>query len=505
MGADQFLERWLKTMGSGVEPPHRVWVDRFCREGSALLARRGPQGGRLLVLIATDRAAEQVLEFVLKKAFAIDRFERIWDPSAAEVFGVDSGALAELGVGVWQAYRVGDEARDHANQVFKQLTAVEKNRLPSTVQWSASTGSLIRSLRGAVVRGDRDAVDAHLSELRGRRLADRFHFDFLSLWSKARLDPGAVATSSELKTVLDRRYPVPIPRALLQVVAEAVLECAVARPGNGGSGGRGLEEQARDAGEILPEALIERACLLPSTEGAVFRALSSIARGELVLWDGDEELIKERVGSELLAALPVVMLEPELASEFPASSPVESRELVLGQVVAATADEPAAVPEHSIQQLITFAVHGDGAAAKALRGWWDLLASPSRVDWRSRSDFFADWLEESADSATDDPVCWLGWLKLLAAGEASPDDAGSGFSYSELPLFEDEGEPDSDALSRVLEELIGSDELRSRLLEVLPALLDAWEACQLPPSHLDRVSQSLAEVLQFGVLIDQDL
>ena len=108
------------------------------------------------------------------------------------------------------------------------------------------------------------------------------------------------------------------------------------------------------------------------------------------------------------------------------------------------------------------------------------------------------------DSAADDPVCWLGWLTLLASGEASPDDPGSGFSYSELPLFEDERGPDSDALSRVLEEVVGSDELRPGLLEVLPALLDAWEVSQLPPSHLDRVSQSLAEVLQFGVLIDQD-
>jgi hypothetical protein len=453
-------------------------------------------------LIATDRASEQVLEFVLKKAFAIDRFERIWDSPAEAIFGVGSEVLASLGIGVWQAYRVGDEARVHADQVFKQLTTVERNRLPCTVQWSASTGSLIRSLRGAVTRGDREAVDAHLSELKGRRLADRFHFDFLSLWSKARLEPGTVAASPELHTVLDRNYSVPITMALLQVVASAILDREVPRPEAKGSMGTEFLQRVRGAGLPLPEALIERGCLLPSAEGAVFRALSSIGRGEFVLWKGDEELIKERVGIELLADLPAV--KPKTEPVTPDSNADESRLLALLRALAAGAGDPGAVAEDTVRQLIEFAVQGDGFTAMQLRGWWDRLATAAQIQWASRFDFLSDWVEVPEELASDDPVCWLGWLKLLASGEASPDDAGSGFSYSDLPLFEDEQNPDSGALSSVLEDLVGSDELRPRLLEVLPALLDAWEGSQFAGAHLDRVSQSLAVLLQFGVLIDED-
>ena len=504
MRVDQFLERWLEAIGAVDEPSHRVWAERFCREGSALTVCPGKDGARLLLLIATDRAAEQVLEFVLRKAFVIERFERIWEPSSDELLAVDAEAFADLGIGVWQAYRVSEEARDHAERVFRQLTVVERNRLPATVQWSASTGSLIRSLRGAVDRGDREAVEAHLSELKGRALADRFHFDFLSLWSKAKLEPGSVAASSELHTVLDRRYSVPVPKALLQVVAGAALDSEVARPGEGRNRGSDFVARLRETGAPFPAALVQRGCLLPSAEGAVFRALSSIGGGSLALWNGDEELIKERVGGELLAELPptVPKLDPEpLVLD---SREDDSRLLALLRELAAGADDPEAVSEKAVLQLAELALRGDGYVTKELREWWSRLAPVSQAQWASRSGFLAEWLDLPEESGAEGPGSWLGWLQMLAAGEASPDDAGSGFSYSDLPLFEDERNPDSAALDEVLNRLVGEEEFRPRLLEVLPALFKAWEEGRFAESHLDRVSQSLADVLVFGVLISED-
>lgn len=504
MRADQFLEQWSGAIAAVDESSHRVWAERFCREGSALMVCPGKDGARLLLLIATDRAAEQVLEFVVRKAFAIERFERIWEPSSQELLGVDAEVFADLGIGVWQAYRVSEEARDHADGVFKQLTVVERNRLPSTVQWSASTGSLIRSLRGAVDRGDREAVEAHLSELKGRALADRFHFDFLSLWSKAKLEPGSVAASSELHTVLDRGYSVPVPKALLQVVAGAALDSEVARPGEDGAGGSDFVARLREVAAPFPSALVQRGCLLPSAEGAVFRALSSIGGGALVLWSGDEELIRERVGSDLLAELPAATPKPD--PEPLVSDPREddSRLLALLRELAAGVDDPDAVSEEAVLQLTEFALRGDGYVTKELREWWSRLAPASQTKWASRSDILADWLEVPEESGVEGPASWLGWLQMLAAGEASPDDAGSGFSYSDLPLFEGEQNPDWAALDEVLKRLVGEDEFRPRLLEVMPALLEAWGGSRFAESHLDRVSQSLAEVLVFGVLISED-
>ncbi len=508
MGTDQFLERWSKAMGAAVKPPHSVWAERFRREGSALMACPAKDGGCLLILIATDRAAEQVLDFIVRKAFAIDRFERIWGASSEEVFGVDDEVLSDLGIGVWQAYRVSEEVRAHADEVFERLTTVERSRLPSTVEWNASTGSLIRSLRGAVARSDREAVRAHLSELKGRGLADRFHFDFLSLWSKAKLEPADVASSQELSTVLDSDYSVPIPRALLQVVAGAVLDSSVARPGDDGAGGRELAELVREGRAPFPESLFQRGGLLPTAEGAVFRALSSIGSGERVLWSGDEELIQGRVGDSLLAELPATgpKLEPASQPAPQVQDPNADDILLLSlcRELASKADEPATVAQDCVLKLIQFADRGDGYATKEVRGWWERLEPGAKSEWASRSNFLADWLEVPEGPAADSPICWLGWLKLLSAGQASPDEAGSGFSYEDLPLFENNQFPESEALASVLGELASSAELSPRLFEVLPALLEAWEVSDLAAAHCDRVSQSLAEAVQYCALITED-
>jgi hypothetical protein len=492
MRAETFLQSWSSISGREVTDAQRVWVERFCREGSALLEFK-PEGlDPHLLLVAKDRAKARLLEFVLRKAFASDRLQPLWGEGQACVTAAQHSVLEGLGVGSWSLYRFGVQDRKHVGTVYKQLTEVEVHRLPSVVPLQSSTGALIRALRRAVDQGDQEKCTELLGELRGRSLTDRYQHDFLALWAQAKLDPIAVAEGSLLRDVLALDQP-EVPAALLEVVGDAVIRTCL-YPGLGESSQDPLVEALKAGKAKVPVKLVDRALTLKSEVGAVMRTLASIRDGEHLLLPGDLAILEECPASVLADKVPGPTVDRQTKYQVFETANEEIATSGLSTETARALDE--------------LYLAGEIQARAYLDEWWDRLDPESRARQTQGIVLFEKRAGEEAapkESDQQDVRDWLTWLTRLKEGSAEPDRAGSGFSYDELPLVDrpDAG-PGLGALCALLEELAGDEALVQKVVEVLPSILDAWAVSELDRPVSREFSTALGAVIQFGLLLSED-
>ena len=500
MRPEEFLEGWSSVSGVAVTPAQRVWVDRYCRDGSALLEFKSAQKDAYLLLVARDRARARQLEFVVRKAFALGRLQPLWAEAENCVSDAQRARLENLGVGSWSIYKIED--RVHVGAVYGQLTMVELNRLPSAVQWQSSTGALIRSLRGAVGRGDRATADQLLLELRGRVLTDRFQHDFLALWSRAKLEPASVLGSEELRSALEHKSP-GIPTALLQIVGDVVVGAAVFPALEHGGGAARLVEELRQGNAPMPGALIERGCILDSEFGALMRVLVSIRDQKLGLWEGDRRALEGSPGGCLLEYLPEApggrLAPPAEEPGAPQASKYSTFERAEKELLGGGLGQVTALA------LVRYHESGELLAGRYLREWWESLELAERQERAQEVELFSVWLGADLLGKGETPQDWLSWLQSLSAGSAQPDEGGAGFSYEDLPLVPCSSDRASlAALTDVLEVLALKEEAVGQVLEVLPEIFRAWGTSDLAPADSGRLAEAVGAVLEMGVLYSED-